>query len=750
MKLNFYIISLLIIVAGLKPLFGQDPFEPNDTYETAATVTCGQQFSAYIQEQNDADWYEIVFEETGVLKVEVTSVPSSIDLNLEVYQLVNNDLALVSTDREGNSSGGQSLFSYAVAASGTYLILIEDEGGSDFSDTDSYEVTLSCTPNALEMNQIWEEAALIPADTCFEANIFGDNHLYEVYNDVDWFEVEITEAGVLEVAVTSVDNNLDLDVGIYQIINYDATLIANDREGNSSGGQSLFANAVLMPGTYLIRVRDEGDTDYAEDNYIFCTDFTANALEVNQTWEEAAPIPADTCFEANIYGDNHLYDVYNDVDWFEVEITEPGVLEVAVTSVPSSLDLDVRIYQIINYDETLIADDREGNSSSGQSLFANAVLMPGTYLIRVRDEGDTDYAEEHYIFCTDFTANALEVNHTWEEAALIPADTCFEANIYGDNHLYDVHNDVDWFELEITEPGVLEVSVTSVPSSLDLDVGIYQIINYDETLIADDREGNSSGGQSLFANAVIVPGTYLIRVRDEGNTDYAEENYMFCTDFTANALEVNQTWEEAAPIPTDTCFEANIYGDNHLYEVFNDVDWFEVEIIESGMLNTSVTLVPNNMDLNLGIFQFIDNEITQVANDGVGNASGGQDLSCSMMAEPGLYYVVVEDEGNSDFNEETYTICMDVITGIENPSAAGALFTVYPNPCSEQLYINPGPNDDVSQIHIVLLDHLGRIIIHKENADINAPINVQQVPAGVYFLRVQTSNGILSHKVLIQ
>jgi hypothetical protein len=156
------------------------------------------------------------------------------------------------------------------------------------------------------------------------------------------------------------------------------------------------------------------------------------------------------------------------------------------------------------------------------------------------------------------------------------------------------------------------------------------------------------------------------------------------------------------------------------------------------------------MDLNLGIFQLIDNEITQVATDGVGNSSGGQSLTCSMMAEPGLYYVVVEDEGDSDFNEETYTFCLDIITGIENPAATNTRLNIYPNPCSEQLYINRGLNEDATQIDIALLDRLGRIIIHKENADINVPLNVQQIPAGVYFLRVQTSDGIITQKVLIR
>ena len=63
---------------------------------------------------------------------------------------------------------------------GTYLIKINDESNNALSDTDPYEVQLTCNPNALELNQIYEEASPIPIDTCFEDNIYGDNHTYDV------------------------------------------------------------------------------------------------------------------------------------------------------------------------------------------------------------------------------------------------------------------------------------------------------------------------------------------------------------------------------------------------------------------------------------------------------------------------------------------------------------------------------------------------------------------------------------------
>ena len=349
------------------------------------------------------------------------------------------------------------------------------------------------------------------------------------------------------------------------------------------------------------------------------------------------------------------------MDWFEGTGPSTGVIEVAVTSVPNNLDLNVGIYQVIDNVLTLIANDRVYNAGAGDNVFSHAVVAPGTFLIVVEDEGNMDTMKILTILRA-FTPNALELNQVYEEASCIPMDTCFEDNIYGDNHTYDEFNDVDWFEVQAPASGIIEVAVNSVASNLDLNVGIYQMIDNVLTLIANDWVNNSGGGDDLFSQAAVDPGTFLIVVEDEGNSDFNEDMYYFCVNFTPNALELNQIYEEASLIPTDTCFEDNIYGDNHTYDVFNDVDWFQVEITEQVLIDISVTSVPSNIDLNVAIYELDQNVLTLVADDGVNNAGGGEDMFVEAELDPGTYYVVVEDEGNSDYNEETYTFCFDLIT----------------------------------------------------------------------------------------
>jgi hypothetical protein len=400
-KLIFTLIFLLFL--GLGSAFGQDIYEPNDTYETATPVNCGDQLSAYIQAEGDVDWYEIEMAESGVLEVAVTSVPANIDMNVEVHMLVENVLTLIADDRIYNPGLGESMHVAAVVNAGTYLIKVVDRFDDAYSDTDPYEMELTCTPNALELNQVYEEAAPIALDTCFEANIYGDNHLYTVPQDVDWYEVYTENPGVLEVAVTSVPDNLDINIEVHQVIENELTLISDDRVYNPGLGESMLAVAVVNPGTYLISVKDRFNDLFNEDTYTFCTTFTPNDLELNQVYEEAAPIALDTCFEANIYGDNHLYTVPQDVDWFELVIPYNNYnLEIAVTSVPDNIDMNVEVYTMIDNVLTLVADDGIYNPGLGESMFVSAVLDAGTYLITVYDRFNDAFNEDDYMFCLGF------------------------------------------------------------------------------------------------------------------------------------------------------------------------------------------------------------------------------------------------------------------------------------------------------------------------------------------------------------
>jgi hypothetical protein len=625
--LRILAIFSLLSLCSFNLLLGQDTNEPNNDISTATTITCGNVYEAFIQELGDIDWYEVEVSQNGYLSVDVFSVPATIDINLEIYQFIDDQLKLIADDNDGNAGGGQSLTTTAYLNAGTYLILVEDENSNSFEDMEAYSMSVSCFVNTFEINQTIELASLIAQDTCFEDNIWGENECF-----------------------------------------------FNSNEGS------------------------------------------------------------------------------DDQDWFAVQIDEPGKLSVDLTSVPANLDLNLEIYLIDqNSQPVKIADDDDDNASGAQDVTTTAFINPGTYYIHIEDENFNETNQETYNLCVSFFPNAFEINQTIDLAAFIPRDTCFEDNIWGENELFFDSNegddDQDWFEVLIDEPGKLNVAITSVPSSLDLNLEIYIIDeNGQPKEIADDDDDNANGGQELAATAFVSPGTYYIHIEDENFNETIQETYNFCISFSPNAFEVNQTIELAAPIPQDTCFEDNIWGENECFfdsnEGDNDQDWFEVQIDTACTMDIAITDVPNNLDLNLEIYQIVDGQATLIADDGDGNANGGQELSASFSAEPGVYYIHIEDENHNFTTEEMFTFCISCEVMVSTEEALTLPVKIYPNPTNGVVIVNGFSRDAAYSI----TDSKGKV--HLRATLIRNEINLSSLPAGLYFISVSDDQHTLSRKVI--
>lgn len=507
--------------------------------------------------------------------------------------------------------------------------------------------------------------------TVIICNNFIEGYIQEL-EDVDWYQIEITYSGILEAQLYSVAANLDLDLSIFIIENNQPKRISSDGDTNSNGGQSLTTTAYLNPGTYYIRIVDENNNAFNDQEpYTLNIVCEENSSEVNQTFELATEMSIDTCFEDNIWGENECFFNSNiganDRDWFKLEIPETGILNVNVNSVPSNLDLDLGIYQIVNNQTIRISSDGDTNSNSGQSLTTTAYIDAGIYYLKVVDENNNATNQEIYNLCSAFYPNELEINQTFELSTEISVDSCYEDNIWGENEtFFDSNlgsNDRDWYKINLVESGVLYADVFSVPSNIDLNLAIYKVVNNQLMRISDDGDTNSSGGQSLSTAAMVNEGTYYILIHDENNNATNQETYSFCLEFTPNALEVNQTFELASYIPTDTCFEETIWGENECFFDSNfgsnDRDWFQIEVLESGIINAEVSSVPFLLDLNIGIYEVNNNQLQRISDDDAFDAGGGQSVSSTAYVNEGTYLILVHDENDNFIINEPFIFCVE-------------------------------------------------------------------------------------------
>jgi hypothetical protein len=604
----------------------------------------------------------------------------------------------------------------------------------------------------LVLNSTTAQDNFEPNNTITNAATLDCEQFYQPFiqelGDQDWFKVDMQSAGALSAEISNVSNSLDIDVSIWQLSNGQSILIANDDDTNAGGGQSVTVTAFLEPGIYYIRVVDELDNSFNDsESYGLKISCYENNLEINQTIALASSISLDTCFLDNIWGENQLYFDSNngstDQDWFRVQVEESGTLDIAITFVPSTIDINLEIWTITNGQPKIVADDDDGNSSGGQSMFSTAYLEPGTYYVYIYDELNNSTTSETYNFCSRFIPNNEEINQTIDLASTIPQDTCFEDNIWGENELYVDSNtgddDQDWFKVEINNSGYLSAVLTSVPAQLDLNVEILTKVSGQIIKLADDDDNNASGGQDLITTAYINPGTYYIHISDELNNFTTEETYNFCLSFFENELEVNQTISLASPIPVDTCFQENIWGENEMFltsnEGDNDRDWFKVEVPAACELKASVTDVPLSMDINIELYQIVNGQTVLRSNDSDGTAAGGQDIDLTFDAEQGTYYILVEDENNNFTTDEYFTFCVSCLgtTSIEKSPLSN--ISIYPNPAHDYILLE-GQQPIGSRYQII--NSLGTTVVDDTISE--SHIQLSNLVSGIYYLIINDNS----------
>jgi len=192
-----------------------------------------------------------------------------------------------------------------------------------------------------EPNNSYLEAATIDCESFFEGFI-------QELEDYDWYKIDFVQAGYLEIELTSLPAQTDLNLEIHMLKDGQLVLIADDDFFNNQG-QDMSAVAFVEPGTYYFVISDENDDGSdPNDSYELNVSCIYSEAEVNQTVELAYPISNDTCFVDRIYGENLCYFDYddedNDKDWFSVVLGHSGSLVVEVSSFPSSIDLNLEIY----------------------------------------------------------------------------------------------------------------------------------------------------------------------------------------------------------------------------------------------------------------------------------------------------------------------------------------------------------------------------------------------------------------------
>ena len=105
------------------------------------------------------------------------------------------------------------------------------------------------------------------------------------------------------------------------------------------------------------------------------------------------------------------------------------------------------------------------------------------------------------------------------------------------------------------------------------------------------------------------------------------------------------------------------------------------------------------------------------------------------------YYVTaVYDEGESD---PSNTVTVDIITSV--PEMDAGRMVIYPNPAANRVYVES--ESDI--ISVVLYTYLGQVVTTLEPAMNKAVLDVSNREPGIYFVRIETEQGIVTKKITI-
>ncbi len=595
-----------------------DAYEPNNDAGNASAIGYGSIYPT-IYPTGDADYFNITVPSLGTLYVQVTNVPSVIDVVLYVYG--PNSSTTQRAYANSYSSGGNE-FVYFDCQPGYYIIRIYDYGNDHSSDT-TYNLTTTFTavlPDAYEPNNDAANASAITPGNYYPT-IFPSL-------DYDWFNLTFVGYGTLSVTISNVPSTLNPVLRIYGP-NSSTTQKAYADSYGYGGSEYIYTD--IVPGYYYIRVYSYYSNDFSTSSYNLSIAFgncSPDIYEPNNIDANACPIAPG----------NYYPTIFptGDVDWYNITFDSMGTLSVQISNVSSRLDPVLAIYGP-NSSTTQVGYADSGSSGAGEYLYVQ--VYAGYYYVRVLSYGNDDFSTQPYNLSVIYNAvsgDAYESNNNAEEAYNISSGT-YTPTIFP-------KGDIDWFNISAAMQGTLYVYVYNVPSNIDPVITVYGP-NSSTTQAGYADAG--SGGSSEVVYIAVTPGYYYVRIYSYGNDDFSTGTYTLQITFNPvppDPWEPNNDFSNACNISSGT-YTPQIFpkGDN---------DYFNISCPTQGVLYVNVTNVPSSLDPV--IYVYGPNSTTVRAY--VDGGSGGSAELLYIDVLPGYYYVRVYSYGNDDFSTANYTL----------------------------------------------------------------------------------------------
>ncbi|MFD2672053.1 S8 family serine peptidase [Marinicrinis sediminis] len=225
----------------------------------------------------------------------------------------------------------------------------------------------------------------------------------------------------------------------------------------------------------------------------------------------------------------------NDVDWFVINVDQPGTLKLKL--LPDTYRMDVA-FSVAREGEKF--DYRDfGNDGEGEYKTLEDVL-PGKYYVKITNvtySKDSYPVAGEYIFAVEYNQKVVDPNE--------PNDRSYQATKLTANYRYegtiDPQNDVDYFEFSLKEKSYVKLNLSNIPTDRLMAMRVYDSSQNQLSMQLSDQKMSQ-----LNFERVLNKGTYTIRLTS--SQSFSNQTYylkLSTAKMVGGFRDISGHWAEA-------------------------------------------------------------------------------------------------------------------------------------------------------------------------------------------------------------
>jgi len=501
--------------------------EPNDEIDLSTLISINSTITGrlnYLSSQpgkttkkDDRDWYKIVLNESGKIKVDgIADSPLRFDY-LKIYDS-NKSTVLAS-----GSWGQTAVVSKDNILPGTYYIYVPAWDGYG-----SYNLTVTFSEANLkddnEPNNQQSQAQLISLSDTVYARMGYQNA--GVTDNTDWYKVSIPENGKLLIKFIC-ENTLK--------INNPKLTIEDEFLRNSStswGNNFTFQTNDLSKGEYWLKLpRYEGYGAYK-----FIAEFTpfrySDDIEPNNNFKNAVLInPTETkTGQLGYYRKTTDKDIG---DWYEFNLTENGkvVFDILTDSV-----LQINNPKIYSTNDSTITLRSSSDSWRYNFKFQTSDLKKGKYYLFLPVYSNYGAYKLTYNFIQNEKPEDVEPNNDFKASVLLESGKKVTGHLGYKYSNTETNDNLDWYKIVVPANGSVKFSFLT-DSFLQINNAKLYTVSGD--VLSHRNTSNSWRYNFNFKVDNLSAGVYYLSVERWSEFGWYEFDYNFIPDAYADDKEAN-------------------------------------------------------------------------------------------------------------------------------------------------------------------------------------------------------------------